>query len=424
MVNIFAIAIFVLGYLAITVEHTVKMSKSAFALLTGSALWILVAVSSADNFREDLFEASSEIFGIIIFLLAAMSLVEILVHYNFFDMLRGKIFALGLDEKKQFMVIGVLSFFLSGIIDNLTTTIVMVTIARKFFSEKNLLVVVVGIVIAANAGGAFSPLGDVTTIMLWLAGKFNALEIISEGFLPSIVLAAVSLGLLYPKIKKNPDVQENNIIVSLSRSEKIVITLVFSSFIYPLLMSLIKLPPFIGLLIGLGIVWIAVDLFKQTSKRRTHMEASIDKIIQKTDIASLTFFIGILLAVAALGSLNILHDISLDIYGDQPTFQQIALGNIGLGFLSAILDNVPLTAIAIKILETNVASLWVLLALTVGTGGSLLVIGSAAGVIAMGMVKELTFWRYIKIAFVPALIGYLAAINVWYTQVLVAQLLK
>lgn len=370
-----------------------------------------------DYLAGELGHAAAEIFEIVIFLLAAMSLVEVLVEYQFFDLLRGKIYALGLTEKKQFLVIGVLTFFLSGVIDNLTTTIVMVTIAKKFFKGKNLIPAIVGIIIAANAGGAFSPLGDVTTILLWLAGKFSAVEIIARGFLPSLAIFATAMAILVRKIQNNGFNAENEVIAKLTRSEKIVVTVVFSSFALPFIMSFLKLPPYLGLLIGLGITWSIIDIFKQLSDRKTHIEASIEKMLQKTDLASLKFFIGILLAVSALNSLGLLSYLSDFFYGaDHNDFTRVVIGNAGLGLVSSILDNVPLTAIVIQVLNTTNTSLWVLLAITVGTGGSLLSVGSAAGVIAMGMVKELTFMNYLKAGFVAALVSYFVGIAVWYAQ--------
>lgn len=422
IIQIIALLIFGLGYLTITLEHRIDTSKSAVALIMGGLLWLLVAVTtSPDHFSDEILHAGSEIFDIIIFLLAAMSLVEVLVHYQFFDLLRGKLFSLGLSEKKQFIVITALAFCLSAVIDNLTATIVMVQISRKFFRGHNLLIAVSGVVIAANAGGAFSPIGDVTTIMLWLAGKFETLTIIARGFLPSLALYLVALFMLYPKIKSSEYDAENEIITELFRSEKFIITLVFASFSLPIFMGILKLPPYIGLLIGLGVVWTAVDLLKRFSDRTTHLEASIEHFMSKADIASLTFFVGILLAVAALGQFGILEFVSDYTYGENPTFNRIVAGNVGLGLLSAILDNVPLTAIAIEVLHTDLQSLWVNLAIAVGTGGSLLIIGSAAGVVAMGMVKELNFVTYFKIAFLPALFGYFVAMIVWFTQYQVLQ---
>lgn len=416
-IQIIASIIFILGYLAISLEHKIKMNKAATALVTGSLLWLLVSLEGT-HFQGELESAGAEIFGLVIFLLSAMSLVEILLHYKFFDVLRGRLFKLGLSEKKQFIVIYFMAFFLSAMIDNLTTTIVMIQIARKFFKGDNLLMAAAGIVIAANAGGAFSPIGDVTTIMLWLAGKFGSIDIILRGFLPSLTLAVVALAAMYPKLKDSKYDAENEIITKLSRSEKIIIGLVFISFAMPLVMNFFKLPPYIGLLIGLGVVWLVVDLFKQWKPQHTHLNASIEAFIKKCDIPSLEFFVGILLAVSALNTLGVLEYFSAMLYGSDPSTGRIIAGNVGLGMMSAIVDNVPLTAIAIEILEIESANLWILLALAVGTGGSLLIIGSAAGVVAMGMVPELNFTKYIKIAFVPALAGFIAAVGVWYIQFL------
>ena len=410
--------IFVLGYLAIALEHQLKMSKSAVALAMGGALWLLAAVAGDGHVREAVMHSGAEIFEIVVFLLAAMSLVEVLVHYKFFDVIRGKLFALGLNDRKQFLVLMAITFFLSAALDNLTTTIVMIQIARRFFKDKNLLVAAAGIVISANAGGAWSPIGDVTTIMLWIAGKFNALEIISQGFLPSLAIGVVATALLYRNMenRKNDDVK-SELVNALSGSEKTIIGLTFASFALPVIMNTVfDLPPYLGLLIGLGIVWIAVDFFKRIRPIPTHLEASIESLIQKTDLASIKFFIGILLAVSALHSLGILDKLSDVLYGAAPAAERMITGNILLGLVSSILDNVPLAAIAIQILDTTTTSLWVLLAITLGTGGSLLVIGSAAGVVAMGMVKELTFGRYFKLAFLPALLGFLSGVVVWYVQ--------
>ncbi len=417
MTSAIALGIFFAGYLAITIEHKIKISKSAIALATGSFLWLLVAIESVHDFEHHILEAGSEIFSIVVFLLAAMSLVEILVHYKFFDVVRGKIFAMGLSERGELVVISSLAFFLSGIIDNLTTTIVMIQIARKFFTDKNLLIAAASIVIAANAGGAFSPIGDVTTIMLWLADKFTAWEVISWGFLPALTLFSVSLTWFYFKITESTPDASNEIITALSASEKVVVTAVFASFILPLVMGLIGLPPYIGLLIGLGIVWILIDILKQTHKEQeTHLSASIEDLIKNTDVPSLKFFIGILLAVSALHSIGILEQITHFVYGADPSTLKIIIGNVGLGLISAVMDNVPLTAIAIQSLTITNTHLWVLLAITVGTGGSLFIIGSAAGVVAMGMIKELDFGTYFKIAFFPALISFFAAVGVFLLQ--------
>lgn len=416
MFTIIPLIIFVFGYLAITLEHKVKVNKSAIALSVGGLLWVAASIINPENLKEVLSHTGSEIFEIVIFLLSAMSLVEVLVHYGFFDIIRSKIHAFNLDDKKQFLLLTTATFFLSAVIDNLTATLVMLFIAKQFFKEKNLLYVATGIVVCANAGGAFSPIGDVTTIMLWLAGKFSAGEIMIRGILPSLTMAGVALGFLYPKIKNGDrDIQED-VVKNLSWSEKIVIALTFGSFSLPLLMNFIGLPPYIGLLIGLGIVWVVIDVFKQVSKSESHLEVKLEHLIAKTDLASIKFFVGILLAVAALNYIGILTTFGNLVFGHNPSVNRIIMGNTALGLISSVLDNVPLTAMTLKILATPTTSLWILLALTVGTGGSLLIVGSAAGVIAMGAVKGLDFKTYLKIAFVPVIVGYIAAIGVWYAQ--------
>jgi Na+/H+ antiporter NhaD/arsenite permease-like protein len=419
MINFFALAIFILSYAAIALEHTLRINKSATALFAGAVLWLLAGMAGVADFQAQLAHSSSDIFSIVVFLLAAMSLVEILVHYEFFDVLRGKLLRLGLNDKKQFLLICLITFFLSAVIDNLTTTIVMIQISRKFFKGNNMLIATAGIVIAANAGGAFSPIGDVTTIMLWFADKFSAMEVILRGFLPAVSLCLVSSFMLSRKIKSDSYESTTEIVTKLSQSEKLIVYSVFASFLLPLVVSQIGLPPYLGLLLGLGMVWILVDTFKRYVPRTTHLNATIEELVRKVDIASLKFFIGILLAVSALHVLGVLESIAHFVYGTDPSTMKLIIGNVGLGLLSAILDNVPLTAIAINILDIANSNLWVLLAITVGTGGSLLIIGSAAGVVAMGMVKELTFANYFKIAFLPALLGFFAAVLVWILQYLI-----
>jgi Na+/H+ antiporter NhaD/arsenite permease-like protein len=415
--------IFVVGYALITMEHHWKVSKSITATALAAILWGLIALTTSDTHavEEALHIISAETFSLIVFLLAAMTLVEILVHYRFFDLLRTKLFALGLQDSAQFVLITVIAFFLSAIIDNLTTTIVMVQIARRFFKGHNLLVAAGSIVVAANAGGAFSPIGDVTTIMLWLAGKFTALEIVMWGFLPAFTLLGVSIVLFLRQLKRDSgdEVPTSHELVTLTASEKVVISLSFLSFALPPLAHLAGLPPFMGLLLGVGIVGLTVGWFANTARHKeSHLSMDIEKLLGKLDITSLLFFVGILFAVGALGFLGILDLISNSLFGEDPAISRLIAGSVFLGAFSAILDNIPLTAAALDILQTTDSRLWVLLALCVGTGGSMLVIGSAAGVVAMGMVKELTFKKFFQIATLPAAVGYAAGIGVWYVQYL------
>lgn len=363
-------------------------------------------------------ETGHEIFSLVVFLLAAMSLVEILISCGIFDALRTKMLAYKLTNSKQFLIIMGVAFFLSAIVDNLTATIIMIQIARKFFKGNNLLVAAVGIVLGANAGGAFSPIGDVTTIMLWIAGKFTAIEIILNGFLPSVVIGAVAYFMLVKKVDDSteddtPQMTERH---SFSLSKKIIMVSAAFSFILPVLFKLIHLPPVLGILTGLGVTWFLVELLARKGQEDSRLTARIEELIQKTDIASIKFFIGILLAVSALSAIGVLEIVSGFIYGEDLTTERVIIGNVALGMISSILDNIPLTAIAIDVLETTNTHLWILLALCVGTGGSLLAIGSAAGVVAMGLVKELTFKKYFEIAFIPALVSFLVGVAFWYFQ--------
>lgn len=420
---VFASLVFIIGYIIITLEHHWNVNKSITATAIAAIIWGGIAIAGYDHalIEEAIHHLSSETFSLVVFLLSAMTLVEILVHYRFFDLLRAKLFALGLQDNAQLVLISALAFVLSAIIDNLTTTIVMVQIARRFFKGKNLLVAVGTIVVAANAGGAFSPVGDVTTIMIWLAGKFTAAEIILWGFLPSLAIYLVSMFFFVRQIEGDtaddkPVTQEQ---VLLTPSDKAIIVTAFASFGLPPLAHFFGLPPFMGLMFGVGIVGLMVAWFANTSAHReSHLSMDIEKLLGKIDITSLLFFVGILFAVGALGFLGILDQISNALFGEDPAVSRLIAGSILLGVFSAILDNIPLTAAALDILQTTDFRLWVLLAICVGTGGSMLVIGSAAGVVAMGMVKELTFKQYFKIAAFPAAIGYVAGITVWYIQYL------
>lgn len=419
-----ASTIFVVGYILITLEHHWKVNKSITATALAAVLWSLIALTNSDThaIEEALHIISAETFSLVVFLLAAMTLVEILVHYRFFDFLRAKLFALGLKDSAQLVLIAILAFFLSAIIDNLTTTIVMIQIARRFFKGHNLLVMAGMIVVAANAGGAFSPVGDVTTIMLWLAGKFTALEVIFWAFLPALAILLVSMFFFVRQLKRDsgdeaPIASE---VVTLSTSDKVIIGMSFTAFVLPPLAHFVGLPPFMGLMLGLGLVGLTIGWFTNTATHKeSHMSMEIEKLVSKLDIASLLFFIGILFAVGALGFLGVLDLISQSLFGEDPAISRLIAGSVLLGAFSAILDNIPLTAAAIDILQTADPRLWVLLAICVGTGGSMLVIGSAAGVVAMGMIKELSFTKFLKIATIPAALGYAAGILVWYIQYLI-----
>lgn len=404
-----------LGYIVISQEHLLKVSKTSVSLIIAVILWVLVVIGGLNDVGLALAESAGEIFGLVIFLLSAMTLVEILTHYGLFDYLYIKLLKLKLDDKAQFFIITFLAFIFSAFLDNLTTTIVFLQIASRFFSGKNLLRSASAIVIVANAGGAFSPIGDVTTTMLWLANKFTAQTVFTQAFIPSFTVFFTSTLLIGKSIVADTKDRVENVI-KLGKVEWVIISLCLLSFLLPLFMTVVYLPPYFGLLLGLGFIWLVVDLARLKRPNSTSLSISIEKFFQKTDIASLYFFIGILLAVGALRHLGVLEKISHQVFTASPSATRIIQGNIAIGGLSAIFDNIPLTAAAIDIVNTTDPSLWVLLALTVGVGGSLLLIGSAPGIIAMTIVKELTFSAYLKIATLPALIAFILGILVWFIQ--------
>jgi Na+/H+ antiporter NhaD/arsenite permease-like protein len=415
MITLICIIVFLVGYVAISLEQYTKVSKTSVSLLVGVILWILAFINNQNHIAQSLGESAQEIFGLIIFLLSAMTLVEILTHYGLFDVLYEKLIKLRINDKAQFWILTTLAFFFSSFLDNLTTTIIFIQIASRLFQGTNLLKAGAAIVIAANAGGAFSPIGDVTTTMLWLAQKFTVSAVVLQVFLPSLSVLLVSNYFIGKSIVADTkDVVEKPSIIK--RSEWIVIILCLLSFSLPLVMTIFQLPPYLGLLLGLGIVWFAVDLLRLRHHGSTKLAMSIERFFQKTDIGSLYFFIGILIAIGALRHLGILDAISSAIFGNDTFSFRIILGNVVIGGLSAIFDNIPLTAAAIEIVQTDVASLWTLLAFTVGVGGSLLIIGSAPGIIAMTLIKELTFTKYLRIATGPAFFGYTIGVVIWFLQ--------
>ncbi len=424
--TLLVIAIFIAGYALIALEQRYQLHKAITAAALGASLWLIIALHEGAAVQTATTKAGAEIFSLVLFLLAAMTLVEILVHYRFFDLMRMRLLKLGLDDYKQLWVIGVASFFASAVIDNLTAALVMLAIAGRFFRGANMLVAAVTIVIAANAGGAWSPIGDVTTIMLWLAGKFTATEIIAWTFLPAATTFVVCTSLLARGLRGDTrDIMEET--VALSGSEKAIVVSALASFSLPLLFSRIGLQPYFGLIFGLGIVGMLIAAFRLRAadvledvagSHKTHLTSDIEKALARIDVASLLFFAGILLAVGALDHLGILSQISNVLLGEKPGVTRLVAGNAALGVLSAILDNIPLTAAAIGMLATTDPAIWSLLALTVGTGGSMLAIGSAAGVVAMGRVEGLTFSRYMRMATIPAAVGYAAGIAVWCAEYL------
>lgn len=415
MVKVLSISLFLAGYALISQEHRIKVSKTAVSLLLGVGLWSLVILFTPHASAENLLATNSTIFELVIFLLSAMTLVEIITHFGLFDFIYLRIQSLRLDARMQFFVLAGLAFLFSTFINNITTTIVFVYIATRLFRGETLVKTAAAIVIATNAGGVFSPIGDVTSTMLWLNGKFTSADVFLQGFLPALSSFLVSTALLGRSIPDGSALlkETRNTILP---AEWVIIVLCCLSYFLPLVMTLLNIPAYMGLLFGLAIVWLAVEIFKPHLPKESRMDISIEKFFQKTDIAGLYFFVGILLAVSALSYLGILHDISQYIYSATPSTERVIWGNVVLGLVSAVFDNIPLTAASIEIVKTTSASLWVLLSYTVGFGGSLFLIGSGSGIVAMTIVKELTFTKYLRIASLPVLLAYFTGILVWYAQ--------
>lgn len=418
MADLIAATLFAFGYVAISMEHRLFVNKAATSMLMAVALWLLASFYlPVEVLNLKLAASGSSIFSIIVFLISAMTLVEILLHYHLFDVIESRLRAKGWNQYHMALCLAFITYILSSFLPNLTTVIVSIQIARRLFKEQDLLRVGALIVIASNAGGGFSPIGDVNTLMLWFAHKFTAWQVVSQGILPSLLLLLISSFIILKPLKgKALPESECNLITKLSRSDRAVIIASIGAFFLPLVCSLFNLPAYMGLIAGLGFVWILIDIAKKVRPQATHLQADIKKFLQYSDIESIQFFLGILLAVGALDALGVLSRITNAVLGSAPDFFHVASAFVGLGIASAFIDNVPLTAAAINAISGVSANLWALLALSVTNGGSLLIIGSASGVVAMGMLPNLTFGKYMKLATIPVLIGFIIAIATWSIQ--------
>ncbi|NJN27357.1 MAG: hypothetical protein HC819_15975 [Cyclobacteriaceae bacterium] len=416
--GIIIILIFINGIIAIAFEHSLKINKSWIAIFTGSSMWIVLAIGQdPEAMNEAIQEGSQEIFGLIVFLIGAMTIVEMMAHFRFFTWIEAKLLKLKISNRKLFWILGAITFAASAVLDNLTSTLIMIQIGRHLYIRKrNFNVFVINTVIAANAGGAMSPVGDVTTIMMWLEGKFTAWQIVLHGFLPAVAAWAIPQAILTSKIfYEDRDSREHKVIEPLKWN---IILLGFTTFGFAIFVNLVHLPPFMGILLGMGVAAIVIDfrMKKGSLKKKANKMVNVIKTI---DMATIIFFIGILLAVHALSFHGVLQQIAHVIFGENPALDpgRIMVGHTILGLVSSVLDNVPLTAAVMEMLPDSIHyQYWILLAVTAGTGGSVLIIGSAAGVAAMGQVPELSFKDYLVKGSIPALLGYFAAIGVWWLQ--------
>jgi Na+/H+ antiporter NhaD/arsenite permease-like protein len=417
------IVIFVIAYLAIALEHPIKINKSASALISAGLLWTIYAVSIGDAHLvgEQLGESLMGTAQIVFFLMGAMTIVEVIDAHNGFDIITARIRTSRLTT--LMWLIGLVTFFLSAILDNLTTAIVMISLMRKLLAKHDDRLLFAGIiVIAANSGGAWSPIGDVTTTMLWIGGQITSIAIIKGVLLPSLVSLLIPLTITAyilrgRKIEAPAQMDESTATAPTDTARNLIFFTGLGVLVaVPAFKTVTHLPPFMGILFGLGILWLVADLLHRNKDEEARQSLTLAHALSKIDMGSLVFFIGILLSVATLEHTHILS--SLAQWLDQAVGRQDLIVML-IGIASAIVDNVPLVAAAMGMysLEQYPTNhfLWEFMAYCAGTGGSILIIGSAAGVAAMGLEKIHFLW-YIKNISGLALIGYMAGAATYLVQ--------
>ena len=464
------VVVFVLGYLAIALEHPLRVDKAIPALMIGTLMWVLYIFGAFEIFTAGLSEAWNsyshnghgehgeqgieamrhfivhneiihhlgEISEILFFLFGAMTIVEVIDKHDGFKIITDRIKTT--KKVKLLWILSVLTFFMSAALDNLTTTIVMVALLRKLMKDKETRWFFASmIVLAANAGGAWSPIGDVTTIMLWIGGQVSTVNIITHVIFPSMVTMVIPLILLSFIMKGNverPDVDKNEKIYTTPFERKLLLIMGVCGLLFvPVFKTVTHLPPYQGMLLSLSIIWLTTELLHARKSDEVKKRLKVINILKHVDTPTIFFFLGILSAVAALQSAGQLTVLAAWL---DENLGSIYLIDLAIGVLSAIVDNVPLVAGAMGMYPiedaaslaaiTDPAALeyaqnfvqdglfWEFLAYCAGTGGSILIIGSAAGVAAMGMEKIDFIW-YMKRISLLALLGYLAGAGAYYLQV-------
>tara|TARA_B100000902_G_scaffold280180_1_gene265984 strand:- start:3389 stop:4777 length:1389 start_codon:yes stop_codon:yes gene_type:complete len=453
MITTLMIIVFILGYLAIALEHSIKIDKAASALIIGGLGWALLSIGLAEIIDFEIvtnkFNSFNDWYGIknpgkeitelkflkyelshhlvdiaeiLFFLLGAMTIVEIIDNHDGFSIITDKIKT---NNKVALMwILCTITFFFSAALDNLTTAIVIAALLAKLIKDKKDLWMFAGMVIlSANAGGAWSPIGDVTTIMLWIGGQVSAENIILSVIIPSIVCALVPLVYISFKLKGNvtrpnlSEIDKKNKINTTSFEKNLIFFLGVCGLLFvPIFKTVTHLPPYVGMILSLGFLWAITEIIHRNKSIQEKSQLSVISTLKKIDSATIFFFLGILLAVASLQSAGQLDIVAnwLDNSFNGQTANGIYIINIIIGLLSSIVDNVPLVAGAIgmyPITETGFYAMdgmfWEFLAYCAGTGGSVLIIGSAAGVAVMGILKIDFIW-YLKNISLLALMGYLS----------------
>ncbi len=415
--SIAIIVIFILGYFAIAFEHNININKAATALVTGVLCWTVYILFTPNKqvVSHQLMEHLGELAGILFFLLGAMTVVELIDAHDGFEVITERIKTK--SAIKLLWIIGGLTFFLSAVLDNLTTTIVIVSLLRKLIDNKEQRLFFVGItVIAANAGGAWSPLGDVTTTMLWIGNQITAGQIIKILFLPSVVCLLLPLIIVSFRLKGviQPSSKNTNHTLRPKFERTLVFCLGIGILLFvPIFKTVTHLPPFMAILFGLGVLWIATEILHKQKDDDEKDSLTVARALQRIDTPSILFFLGILISIAALQATGQLTQLAQWLTATVKNETGIVTG---IGLLSAVVDNVPLVAAAQGMYSLTQYPtdhfFWEFLAYTTGTGGSALIIGSAAGIAAMGMEKITFVWYLKKISWL-ALIGFFGGAGVY-----------
>lgn len=423
--------VFVIGYLAIALEHPIRINKAASALVTGVLIWVLIMVGQHTLFPVEghmgheeivhqLLEHLGDIASILFFLMGAMTIVELIDAHEGFRVITDRI--TGTKKVPLLWVLSILTFFLSAALDNMTTAIVMCALLRKIIRDKTDLWTFAGmVIIAANAGGAWSPIGDVTTIMLWIGGQVTAMNIIAKLILPSLVCLVLPLiwfTFTFKGTIQRPDAGNDENTghkpVSPGKQRLVFILGLCALLGVPVFKTLTHLPPYMGVLLGLGIMWIVTELMHMNTIEDDKGHLLVTSVLRKIDVPSILFFLGILTAVAGLQVAGHLTDMAHLL--DAKLGSMYAINSV-IGVLSAVVDNVPLVAASMGMYPMSQYHVdhpfWELLAYCAGTGGSILIIGSAAGVASMGILGIDFLWYMRRMAF-PAALGYFGGIVVFW----------
>ena len=418
------VIVFVLAYAAIALEHPIKINKSASALIGAGLLWTIYALASGDakTVSAELGESLMGTAQIVFFLIGAMTIVEVVDAHNGFEVITSRIRTTKLS--RLMWLVGFVTFFLSAILDNLTTTIVMVSLMKKLLDKREDRLFFAGIIIiAANAGGAWTPIGDVTTTMLWIGGQITTVAIMKGVFIASMVNMLVPLTVIAWVLRGKPVVPP----ARLEGREQLPETTAFERnamfflglgtlVAVPAFKTWTGLPPYMGILLGLGLLWLVGDLLHRKKDDEDKEHLTLAHALSRIDMSSVTFFIGILLAVATLEHTHILTSIAS--WLDHAVGRQDIIVML-IGLVSAVVDNVPLVAASMGMYSLTQyppdSFLWEFMAYCAGTGGSILIIGSAAGVAAMGL-EKIDFVWYMKKISLYALLGYFSGAILYILQ--------